>query len=136
MTEPSRKILFEGLSADEILALPEEHIAAITDVGPIVFRVGSADILGAFRVTKDRLIVELAQVDGGGEGALPALWVLTERFARKKHLAAVEWIVHAVHCARPNYKLKRMLERRGFEVKALENGATAYWLLNRIGAYE
>jgi hypothetical protein len=132
MTTPTRQILFDGLTPDEILELPDDHIAAIVEVGPIVFRVGSADILGTFRLAPDRLIVELAQIDGGGEGALPALWSLAERFARQRGLGAMEWIVHAVHCAKPNLKLRRILEKRGFDVREVGGGTTAYWLLHTI----
>jgi hypothetical protein len=32
----------------------------------------------------------------GGEGALPTIAVLAEKYARLNNLAAVEWIVHAV----------------------------------------
>jgi hypothetical protein len=33
--------------------------------------------------------------------------------AASRALLGVEWIVHAVSCAKPNLKLRRVLERRG-----------------------
>lgn len=67
-------------------------------------------MLGQFQVKEARLVVELAQIDGGGEGILQTLWHLSEHYARSRGLDSVEWIVHAVHCARPNLKLRRVLE--------------------------
>lgn len=66
------------------------------------------------------------KIEGGGEGVLPALTVLIEKFARTQSLTAVEWVVHAAHCAKPNLKLKRVLERKGFVVKEVD-GTTAYY---------
>ena len=95
----TREILIEGLTVDEMLALPDEHVAALVAVGPVVFRAGSAQILGQFRLRPDSLMIELAQIDGGGEGVLPALWRLAERYTRQRELDAVEWVVHAINCA-------------------------------------
>jgi hypothetical protein len=39
-------------------------------------------------------------------------------------MTAVEWVVHAVHCSKPNPKLKRVLERKGFIIKEVD-GTTA-----------
>ena len=132
MTDPGpsrqpRRILIEGLDPDEILLLPDEHIAALVAVGPVVFKAGSAEILGQIRLFPDRLMVELAQIDGGGEGVLPALWLLAERFARQRGLSAVEWVVHAINCAKPNLELRRMLVKRGFIVRDVEGIGSAYY---------
>ncbi len=109
---------FEGLTADEVLALPDSDLDALVLTGePLVLRIGSARVLGQFRVQDARLVLELAVVEGGGEGILTALASLADRCARKRDLDAVEWIVHAVHCAEPNLKLRRVLERRGFVVR-------------------
>ena len=49
-------ILFDGLSDDEILNLPSEQIEALVLNGePLVFRIGSATVLGKFRHKDDRL---------------------------------------------------------------------------------
>jgi hypothetical protein len=96
-----RRVLIEGLEVEDILALPDEHIDALVAVGPVVFSAGSAEILGQIRLHPRSLMVELAQIDGGGEGVLPTLWQLAERFARQRRLDAVEWVVHAINCAQP-----------------------------------
>jgi hypothetical protein len=77
------------------------------------------------------LQVTLAQIEGGGEGVLPALSQLIENYARLQGLDGVEWIVHAVHCAKPNLKLKRVLERRGFAIKQIGK-TTAYYKYQSI----
>src|SRR4051812_20510694 len=93
------EIRIEGYTPDEILALPGEQIEALVLTGqPLVFRAGSAEILGEFRIEADLLVVELAQIEGGGEGVLPTLWLLAERYARQRGLGGVEWIVHALRC--------------------------------------
>src|SRR5262245_12606430 len=98
----TRSILIEGFTPEEILTLPDDYADQHVLTGkPLVFRVGSSQILGEFRRSDSRLTVELAQIDGGGEGVLPALWILAERYARRRRFAEVEWIVHAVSCARP-----------------------------------
>jgi hypothetical protein len=123
----AREILFEGFSRDEILRLPDEQIEKLVLTGePILFCAGTARILGEFRLQNSHLIVTLAQIEGGGEGVLPSLWGLIEDYAKAHSLEGVEWIVHAVSCARPNPKLKRVLERRGFAVRDVE-GASAYF---------
>lgn len=123
----AREILVEGYTPEELLQLPDEQLAAFvfTDE-PLLFRAGSATLLGEFRVRDGRLVVELAHIDGGGEGVLPALWRLTERYARQHGLAEVEWIVHALTCAQPNRKLRRMLERRGFVIEDVPGAGLAY----------
>lgn len=127
-----REILFEGLTPEAILELPAQEIEQLVLTGePLIFTAGSARILGEFRRSSDRLNVTLAQIEGGGEGVLPALTILIEKFARSQSLTAVEWIVHAVHCAKPNLKLKRVLERKRFVVKEVD-GSTAYYLYKKL----
>lgn len=123
----SRELLFEGLTEDEILKLPPDEIEGLILLGkPLVFRAGSATIPGSFRVTDGKLIVELAHIDGGGEGVLISLGSLAHRFAAGRGLRMVEWIVHAVNCAKPNLKLRRVLELRGFSIESLAGIGTAY----------
>src|SRR5262249_2719459 len=113
----SRQITIEGYTPEAILALPDEQINALVFTGqPLVFHVGSATILGEFRRSADRITLELAQIDGGGEGVLPTLWRLAERYAQLHDLHYVEWVVHAINCAQPNPKLRRVLMRRGFTI--------------------
>jgi hypothetical protein len=99
---------------------------------PLVFRVGSAVLLGSFKVEADRLQIELAQIEGGGEGVLVSLASLTKRYAMLHRLSGVEWIVHAVSCAKPNLKLRRILERRGFVVKQVAGVGEAYYFVDTL----
>jgi hypothetical protein len=117
----------EGYTAEEINALPDAQVEAFvfTDE-PLIIRIGTAEILGAFRLCEERLVVELAQIEGGGEGVLLLLWRLVEQYARRRGLHQVDWVVHAVHCARPNLKLRRVLECRGFVVRDVEGYGPAY----------
>jgi hypothetical protein len=121
-----REILFEGLSREAILALPPTQLEQLVLTGePILFQAGSARILGEFQLQHGTLNVVLAQIEGGGEGVLPSMWQLIEGFAKARGLREVNWIVHAVHCARPNLKLKRVLERKGFVIRDVGR-TTAY----------
>jgi hypothetical protein len=127
------EVLFEGYTEEEILTLPKEQVEAMILTGEtVVFRAGTAEILGEFRVDNNRLRVELAQIEGGGEGVLLRLGALATRFGHLNQLSAIEWIVHAVHCAKPNLKLRRVLERRGFVVSKLPAIGEAYYLLEPI----
>jgi hypothetical protein len=53
----TRWILIEGLTVDEMFALPDEHIAALVAAGPVVFQAGSAEILGQIRLRPDSLMI-------------------------------------------------------------------------------
>ncbi|MEO6278694.1 hypothetical protein [Roseateles sp.] len=123
-------LLIEGYTPDEILAMPNEELRAIVlSDEPLVFKAGSANLLGRFKVEGGGLVMELAHVDGGGEGALPALASLARRYAVREQLSSIDWRVHAVHCARPNLKLRRVLERRGFEVGTVVGVGECYRLI-------
>src|SRR5258707_60295 len=75
------EVLFEGYTEEEILTLPKEQIEAMILTGEtLVFRAGTAEILGEFRVDNNRLRIELAQIEGGGEGVLLRLGALARRF--------------------------------------------------------
>jgi len=129
------QVLIEGYTVEEVLALSNEELNAIVlRDEPLVFKAGSANLLGRFKVEKKALIMELAHVDGGGEGALPTLVALASRYAAREALEYIEWRVHAVHCARPNLKLRRVLERRGFSVRNLEGVGECYWLRQAASA--
>jgi hypothetical protein len=128
-----KQINIEGYTPDEILRLPDEQLDALVLVGePLVFRAGSAEILGEFKITDGNLIVELAQINGGGEGVLPVLTSLAQKYAKKRGLKKVEWIVHALNCVEPNLKLRRVMERRGFIVTDVEGVGKAYYLGNEV----
>jgi hypothetical protein len=128
-----KQVLIEGYTPEEILLLPDEQLEAFVFTGePLIFRAGTAQILGEFRLNSDRLTVELAQIDGGGEGVLPTLVALAERFARKRTLVQLEWIIHAINCATPNLKLRRLLERRGFVIADVPKIGQAYHKLQDV----
>jgi hypothetical protein len=127
------EINVEGYSPDQILSLPDEQLDAFVLSGrPVVFRAGSAEILGEFKIKGESFMVELAQIDGGGEGVLPALTLLAQRYAKKRGLKKMEWIVHALNCAEPNLKLRRVMERRGFQIVDMEGGGKAYYRVYEI----
>jgi len=129
----SSSIKIEGYTADELLSLADAQIERlILSTEPIAFRIGSAEILGQFRITDATLVVELAHIDGGGEGVLPTLWLLAERYGLRRQLKRIEWIVHAVHCAAPNLKLRRVLDRKGFTVEIVSSGVEAYHYIQNI----
>ena len=54
---------------------------------------------------------------------------LARRYAHLHGLLGVEWIVHAVFCARPNL-IRRVLERRGFVVEQVAGVGAAYHLID------
>jgi hypothetical protein len=113
MSSGRREITLEGYTVEELLSLPEEHVQSYVFTG-------------------EPLLVELAEIEGGGEGALPLLAAVCERYARSRKLAGIEWIVHAIHCANPNLKLRRVLERRGFERRLLAGIGEAYHLVRSL----
>lgn len=129
----TKSISIEGYTTEEILALSDDQLEDFIFVGePIVFKVGTAEILGEFKIKNRNLIVELAQIEGGGEGVLPLLFILTKKFAQKQKLEKVEWIVHALNCAKPNPKLRPLMEKKGFTVKEIEGIGRAYYFSQSI----
>ncbi|MGV3721816.1 MAG: hypothetical protein ACO1SX_12965 [Actinomycetota bacterium] len=126
-------MLIEGYTVTQILDLPDETLDQLVLTGEaLAFRAGSAEVLGQFRIRDNLLVVELAQIEGGGEGVLPALWALVEKYARQRELDGSEWIVHAVNCAAPNPKLRRILELRGFEIKDVPGVGQAFYYRRRF----
>src|SRR5262245_1239341 len=117
-TTAPQSIQVEGLSVDELLvALNENGEQLVFSGSPIVFRAGTARVLGQFEIDGDKLILELAHIDGGGEGVLPLLASVAQRYARGREIKTIDWLVYAAACANPNPKLRRVLERRGFVIK-------------------
>jgi hypothetical protein len=125
----TKPILIEGYSPEEILGLPPEQLKDFVFTGkPLVFKIGSAHLLGEFLLRENRLVIELAHIDGGGEGALPTLAALADKYARQNNLVGADWVVHALNCANPNPKLRRVLERRGFQIQEVAGYGRAYYL--------
>lgn len=132
MPQP-KLITIEGYTPAEILAFSDEQLETIGLFGQsVILRIGSAEILGTFHLTEGRLLVELAQIDGGGEGVLRTLWLLAERVATQRGCSQIEWIVYATNCARPNPKLPRLLLRKGFVRRPLPQSGEAYYFLQQL----
>lgn len=128
-----RDIRIEGLSPAEILQLSDDDLDGLVFCDqPVAFRAGTASLLGAFRRTRDRLTLELAHIDGGGEGVLPTLGALVRRYALRVGAREVEWIVHAVNCAKPNPKLRAVLDRRGFQIEDVPGIGACYRLVEQL----
>lgn len=61
------QVLFEGLREEEILNLPRETVEQLTLLGePLVFRIGSAVILGSFRIGTNRLVIDWHKLKEAG----------------------------------------------------------------------
>ena len=128
-----KKINIEGFEPDEVLRMSDEEVDQLILIGwPIVFHAGSAQILGEFKLEDGALIIELAQIDGGGEGVLSLLSALSRKYALKRGLNRIEWVVHALNCAEPNLKLRRVMERRGFKVKDVPGKGPAYRYVDEV----
>ena len=63
--------------------------------------------------------------------------------SRPQRLSVIEWIVHAVTCAKRNLKLRRDLQRRGFVIRQFEGAGEAYHYVdfvrpkwNETGAFQ
>jgi len=128
-------VLIEGFAPDELLAWPTEKLREFMHVGrPIVFRAGSATVLAELQIEARRLVIDLAHIDGGGEGVLPTLWRFGQSYARGAQYAEIEWLVHATRCAKPNPRLPKVLERMGFHVEDLPIRGLVYRRVDAICA--
>ena len=127
-------ITFNGLTSEEIPALPDEVLErSVVSGEEIVFEAGSADVLGRFWVVENALVLELGHIDGGGEGVLPAIAVIAKRLATRRRLETIDWRVHAVNCPKPNLKLRRLLERRRFRITDVPGTGVCYHKLQAVG---
>lgn len=128
-----RVVTIEGFSLDEILSIPDADFDAwVFSATPIVFRAGSAEVLGQFQMVDSRMTAELAHIDGGGEGVLPTITMVLRRIAERRGLEEIEWLVYATNCAKPNPKLKRVLERSGYTVARDDKRGDLYRLVERL----
>lgn len=114
----------EGLSLEALKALPTADLEALLAFGrPITFRIGTATVLAEFNKSDGVLLVNLAHIDGGGEGVLVSLWKLISSYAKQRGYKSISWNVHALTCANPNPRLQRFLRERGFkEVNSEKHG--------------
>ena len=125
-------IKIEGYMSDDLLALRPGDLDALIAGRPVVVRVGTAEVLVECRHDATTLVLDLAHIDGGGEGVLPALVVFADRFASVRGFTAIEWIVRAANCARPNERLRRVLERRGFIVRDVPGLGECYYMTTTV----
>lgn len=125
-------ITFNGLTADEILSLSDDTNSQVVSKAPMVVRIGTADVLGRFWVDQASVVLELGHIDGGGEGVLAAIAVLAQRFALRRGLESLDWRVHAITCQEPNLKLRRLLERRGFQVSEVPGTGLCYHMVQAV----
>jgi hypothetical protein len=122
------KIKIEGLKVSEILELPKEYFSKLVLIDkPIIINIGSAEVLGQFAVKENSLIVELAQIDGGGEGILPTIAKIVKHIANLYDLDRIEYVVHAINCAQPNLKLRAHLEKTGFTIRDVSGKGRVYF---------
>jgi hypothetical protein len=128
-----RRVLIEGYTLDALLQASDDflHQLIFTDE-PVVLNIGSARVLGQFRLDPEEIVVQLAEIDGGGEGVLPTLWSAVTLYAKQRQIKRVHWVVHAVSCAKPNLKLRRLIERRGFAIRETADYGRAYYYLHHI----
>ena len=62
----TKQLTIEGFTPEQILALSDEELNKLVFIDePIVFKAGSAEIIGKFYLKPDTLVLELAQIDGG-----------------------------------------------------------------------
>jgi hypothetical protein len=129
------ELLIEGFRPGDLPeALGPELEAQVLNGRPLVARVGTAEVLISLAVDGGLFRAELAHVDGGGEGVLPTLISVIVRLARRRAAHEIEWLVFATNCARPNPRLRPLLERRGFVVREVPDRGFFYYRRDRISA--
>lgn len=132
----NNQILIDGMNEEELIRLSrskEIQDLIFADI-PVVFKAGTSDILGQFRKTEDELLITLSQIIGGGEGILIKIMNLFRRFAKENNYQKITWKVHAVDCPKPNPKLKKILELKGFEIVIDEIDGQIYQKIEQLSA--
>jgi hypothetical protein len=128
------EILIEGFRPRDLPdALGPELEAEVMNGRPMVARIGTAEILISLSIKDTLFRAELAHADGGGEGVLLTLIAVILRLARRKNAQAIEWLVFATNCARPNPRLRHLLERRGFTVREVPERGFCYYRRDSLG---
>jgi hypothetical protein len=114
----------EGVSVDALKAMVPSDLDELLAFGkPITFQMGTATILAEFNRLDEDLSVNLAHIDGGGEGVLVILRRLIIIYAKERNYLNIVWNVHALTCANPNPRLQRFLRAQGFqETRNKKNG--------------
>jgi hypothetical protein len=131
-----KELLIEGFRPSDLPdALGAEVEAEVLNGRPLVARVGTAEILISLSMDGGLFRAELAHVDGGGEGVLPTLISVIMRLARRRAAQEIEWLVFATNCARPNPRLRPLLERRGFVIREVADRGFCYSRRDRISGH-
>ncbi|MDX8465969.1 hypothetical protein RFM26_09785 [Mesorhizobium sp. VK23B] len=108
-------IEIEGIPLDALRALShQEQDELLSFSRPISFMMGSATVLAEFNQDGKELTINLAHIDGGGEGVLLVLWRALRAYATERDYHSIRWNVHALTCAKPNPRLKRFLRTHSF----------------------
>ena len=122
-----RTIEVEGFTPEELLALPADAISSFvfTDE-PVTFRVGTCRDPWSLSYHRQPPCCGVSARRRRRRRVLVTIAALCTRYAHKRELAEIEWIVHAVHCARPNLALRRVPDNRGFQVRHISGIGPAY----------
>jgi hypothetical protein len=87
----------EGVSVDALKAMVPSDLDELLAFGkPITFQMGTATILAEFNRLDEGLSVNLAHIDGGGEGVLVILRRLIIIYAKERNYLGIVWNVHAL----------------------------------------
>ncbi len=117
------ELKIEGYTTKELENLVEtnDFETLIFSNTPVVINAGSAEILAQFHKENNELHIDLAHIDGGGEGVLISINSLARKYAIKKNYIAINWYVNATNCANPNPKLQRILKLKNYKVKSFKS---------------
>jgi len=58
--------------------------------------------------------------------------MVLRRIAERRGLEEIEWLVYATNCAKPNPKLRRVLERSGYTVASDDRRGDLYRLVEGL----
>lgn len=125
----TKKILIEGITSEEILELvldPDFENEVISNE-PIIFHIGSAEVLAQFGQQDQKLIVDLVHIIGGGEGVLLVIRNLVRSYCKAKGIRTIDWQIHATDCVKPNLKLKKILELKNYQILEVKNRGEVYF---------
>ncbi|MCG8574433.1 MAG: hypothetical protein MI810_06060 [Flavobacteriales bacterium] len=124
-----QNLQIEGYTIEELNELihSDEFETLIFSNKPVVFNAGSAEILGQFHKEGRELHVDLAHIDGGGEGVLIAINSLVKKYAEARKFEAINWYVNATNCANPNPKLQRILRLKQYEIRTFDKKGAVFY---------
>ncbi|WP_369994417.1 hypothetical protein [Winogradskyella sp.] len=123
------ELKIEGYTTKELENLVEtnDFETLIFSNTPVVINAGSAEILAQFHKENNELHIDLAHIDGGGEGVLISINSLARKYAIKKNYIAINWYVNATNCANPNPKLQRILKLKNYKVKSFKSKGSVFY---------